>query len=169
VIDASIAHSAGGIDIVHPVGRQCREFLERVRGICHRMAWGPKIEEEWNRHLSTFSATWLATMNNLRKLRWVDDSPSEELIQSIEQASREAGVIEIMRKDAHLLTAALRTDARITALDDAARNHFGRCLKGNLGIAALIWVNPLNAAEDAIDWLDRGAPIEAARQLGHIG
>ena len=55
VIDTSIAQAAGGFESKHPLGSECREVLSRVRGICHRIAFGERMREEWHRHMSKFA------------------------------------------------------------------------------------------------------------------
>ncbi len=38
VVDASIARAAGPRTSQHPTSGHCREFLEALRSVCHRMA-----------------------------------------------------------------------------------------------------------------------------------
>jgi len=165
VIDASIAHAAGTLESRHPTGARCRDFLIRVRGVCHRMAWSEAISAEWNKHQSPFAAQWLVSMMNLQKLRPVKDELSEDLREAIAGHSEDQNVVAIMRKDAHLIEAALATDLRLAALDDTARGHFSRLAATFESIRGVIWVNPAIDEEQAIDWLEDGARAERSRRL----
>ena len=49
VIDASIGRAAGQRGSAHPASRACREFLDSVYGICHRMVVTPEIKAEWDK------------------------------------------------------------------------------------------------------------------------
>ena len=129
------------------------------------MAWGSMIEAEWLKHRSTFALQWLTSMQNLRKLRIVDDSVAIEFQQQIERCSKDAGVVAAILKDAHLVVAALRSDGRVASLDDTVRGHLGRCLTDDPGIASILWVNPTIVEETPIDWLNEGSPDEVRRNL----
>jgi hypothetical protein len=67
-----------------------------------------------------------------------------------------------MRKDVHLLEAAISTDNRIASEDDTARGFF----RGIRHARAVLWINPALEEEGAVEWLGRGARIESRRQLG---
>ena len=165
VIDASIALAAGGFESKHPTGTMCREVLTRVLGICHRMAFGERMKDEWNRHQSAFSGTWLVKMMSMNKLVFVDDEPFIAHLETIQRHGADPGLVVVMTKDAHLLTAAIRADQRILSLDDKIRNHFGGKLRDHEEVKALVWVNPVIPDEDAIGWLNDGAPLDARRTL----
>lgn len=93
VIDASIAQAAGTLASSAPIGIRCSEFLNAVRGVCHRMAWSESIKAEWDEHQSPSAAQWLVTMMNLKKLRPVRDAPLEELRQAIEEHSKDQNCV----------------------------------------------------------------------------
>ena len=168
VIDASIAHAAGGFESKHPTGTMCREVLSRVLGICHRMAFGERMREEWNRHQSIFAGTWLVKMMSMYKLVIVNDEPIPDHLDTIQQYAADAGLVEVMTKDAHLLAAAIRTGNRILSLDDKIRNHFGGKFRAHDEVTAVVWGNPLIQEEDAIGWLNEGAPMDARRTLARF-
>ena len=168
VIDASIAQAAGGFESKHPTGTMCRDVLIRVLGICHRMAFGERIKEEWYRHQSAFARTWLVKMMTMNKLIPVDDEPIPDHLETIQQHAADPGLVAVMTKDAHLLAAAIRTDHRILSLDDKIRNHFGGKLRAHDEVKALVWVNPTIQEEEAIDWLKDGAPLDARRTLDRV-
>lgn len=167
VIDASIAHAAGGLDSVAPTGLRCSNFLIAVRGICHRMAWSESIKNEWDRHQSLFAGQWLVSMMNMGKLRPVKEELSETLRKAIAEHSSDKYIAEIMLKDAHLIEAALATDSRIAALDETARGHFGRLAALYEKLRQIIWVNPAIEEEQVIEWLRSGASPKPHRKLGY--
>lgn len=164
VIDASVSRAAGSLESKHPNGTRCREVLQAVRSICHRMAWSPEIKAEWDRHQSAFARTWLVSMMNLKKLRSVKDAESEPFREAILNHVSEEQVREIIVKDQHLIEAAFATDYRVLSLDETVRGHLGRLASHFEQLRAVIWANPIR--EELIDWLEEGAPVEEARQLG---
>jgi len=50
VVDASVARSAG--ETSHLDSVLCREFLQAMLKICHRVVLTPEIEREWRKHAS---------------------------------------------------------------------------------------------------------------------
>ena len=52
VIDASVARAAGGEDATFPISVYCRDFLQAVLDISHRVVMTPDIRDEWNKHQS---------------------------------------------------------------------------------------------------------------------
>jgi hypothetical protein len=166
VIDASVAGAAGPMGARHPSAASCRDFLVAVRGLGHRMAWSPAVKAEWERRQSAFALQWRVSMTNLNKLRHVKDEPVEELREAIEGDSEDKHVAAIMRKDAHLIEAALATDSRLASLDEAARGHFGRLAATLDSLRRVNWVNPADVREQVVKWLQEGAPLERSRRLG---
>jgi len=165
VIDASIAFAAGKLESGNPQATCCREFLETVRRVCHRMAWSEAIKVEWDRRQNSFAAAWRASMMSLRKLHPVKDEWSEELRTAIEGHSDDQHVTTLMIKDAHLIEAALATDTRVASLDEKARGHFARPAPTFDPLQQVMWVNPAIDNEQTIDWLEKGAPAQRARRL----
>jgi hypothetical protein len=165
VIDASIAEAAGTSERGHPNAARCRAFLVAVRSICHRMAWSEAIVAEWNKHTRDFAAQWLVSMRNLRKLRRVQHEMLQELREAIQEHSKNRNVVERMLKDVHLVEAALATDRRVASWDDNARGHFSRLAASFAPLRSIMWVNPVTESEQAIEWLEQGAPDERGRRL----
>jgi hypothetical protein len=165
VIDTSIAHAAGGFESKHPIGTMCRELLSRVLGIGHRMAFGERMKLEWNRHQSLFAGTWLVKMMTMNKLVPVDDEPMPDHLETMQQHAADPDLVAIMTKDAHLVAAAIRTGNRILSTDEKIRNHFAGKLRVHDEVMALAWVNPTIPDENAIEWLNEGAPMDARRTL----
>lgn len=158
VIDASVGHAAGSPHSGHQIGSRTRDFLLAVRAGSHRMAWSAFIKSEWEIHQSQFASQWLVSMTRLRKLQLVNDELNEELRNAIQESSRDRNVITIMLKDAPLVEAALKTDNRLASLDETARGHFRRLAVELQSIRVIIWVNPTIEEEQAVDWIENGAP-----------
>ena len=114
-----------------------------------------KIVEEWIRHQSQYSSEWIVFMTDKRRVFKVKDARNESLRRKMKT--------EAMLKDFHLLEAALATDNRIISNDDRARNSFRRIPDVRL----VLWVNPSRPEEKAVEWLTKGARLEAYRRLGH--
>ena len=168
VIDASIAHSAGGEGATYPTSVHCRDFLKAVLEICHQVVMTPDIREEWNRHQSNFSRTWLRTMVAKKKIEYRSDIPAnDELWNKIEPIVASEKACEAMLKDFRLIEAALATDKTVISLDDTVRKLFD---KGAIRVGELrnvVWVNPDKIEEEKpIEWLENGAEAESNRLLG---
>ncbi len=125
VIDASIARSAG--ETQHPTSRMCREFLEAVLLICHRMAANPEILAEWDRHQSRFSRRWRLAMVRKGKFVALPRGTDKELWAAFGDSELSATNYSNLHKDLHLIEAALRADRRVASLDDAVRDIFRQC------------------------------------------
>ena len=82
------------------------------------------------------------------------------VIASAVAANRKENTLPSMQKDFHLIQAALTTDQRIASLDERARNHYRNVAPAIAALASIAWVNPSQAEESAIAWLQQGAPIE---------
>jgi hypothetical protein len=167
VIDASIAHAAGDVSM-HPTSRSCREFLQAVGDLGHRMAMTTPIQEEWNKHQSGFARRWRASMMARKKLE-IFKVPSHMSLQGqIELIAAAKKVVAIIEKDRHLIEAALATDQRIASLDDEVRAALQIHHATLPGVALICWVNPSEPEETVIAWLESGAPADRFRTLGYV-
>jgi hypothetical protein len=165
VIDASISHAAG--DRAAERSRLCTKALNAVIEVKHRLAMSPTLLEEWKRHQTGFARGWLRSMFAQRLVEALDVVDDQALRARIERVAPQTDVATIMRKDMHLIEAALASDSRIMSLDDRARHHFRHAARAVSVLRKLCWVNPCNAAEEAVEWLRAGAPAETHRKLGH--
>ncbi len=174
VVDASVALAAGGgeatdsdVEAKNLVSINCTEFLETFRYKClHHIVMTPEISEEWNRHQSKFTTTWLRSMVARKRFDYVKPSVNKALHDKIEKTTTRETEIEVMRKDFHLLEAALATDQTIISLDETIRRLFARTAERVGEIRDIVWVNPDHTEEDEpLDWLQNGAPPENHRKL----
>ena len=167
VIDASIARAAGEFS-EHPTSRNCREFLQAVLDLGHRMAMTAPIQLEWNKHQSRFARRWRTSMMARKKLEIVKVPSDRSLEKRIELIVAAKRVVALIEKDRHLLEAALATDQRIASLDDEVRMHLQVHRSRLPEVARICWVNPDARAERAVAWLESGAPADQFRTLGFI-
>jgi hypothetical protein len=154
VIDASVARASG--QTVHPASRRCREFLSAVLKICHRAAITRELAAEWDKHQSQFARIWRAEMRSRGKIVDLPDVTDEEFRGQVDLDS--PGV----RKDLHLIEAALATDKLIVSLDERARIRF--TIEAT---ADIVWVNAVAVGGHAVYWLKSGAKPLKKWKLGY--
>jgi hypothetical protein len=167
VIDASIAMAAGETSM-HPTSRNCREFLQSVLLICHRMVLTRPIQEEWNKHQSGFARKWRASMMARKKIEIFEISLDQSLQERIAGPEPDTPIAAILEKDRHLIEAAIATDERIASLDDRVRSHLRERARSLGEVASICWVNPEKPNDRAVSWLEQGAPADKTRKLGYV-
>jgi predicted nucleic acid-binding protein len=164
VIDASIARAAGRAE--HPISKACRDFLEEVLKICHRVVLTKEIQEEWNRHQSPFTLSWRSSMVARKKVAWLEVAQNDAFrtgIQNFRFSEKERSAV---LKDAHLIEAALETDLTVASLDETARGLLRKAAQNVKPLQQVLWVNPTKEEEHTTEWLEGGAEVEQERQLG---
>jgi hypothetical protein len=166
VIDASIARAAGEVSM-HPTSRSCREFLQAVLRHGHRMAMPEDIQEEWNKNQSRFARGWRTSMVARKRIEFVEVAPHLTLEKRVARAVADEFLAVIIDKDRRLIEAALVIEKRVTSLDDHVRKHLQDHLSRLLEIRSICWVNPCAPEEEAVAWLEAGAPAERTRLLGY--
>lgn len=165
VVDASVARAAG--ETVHPVSSACRETLEEIRKVCHRLVLSPDLRREWSAHASKFSRKWLANMENARKVVYVDvTDAAHSLLANLEKSGLSEGQQSAARKDAHLVAAAQSADGIVVSLDHEAWRAFRALTATHRALAKLMWVDPAEATDEVLAWLRGGATRSARRRLG---
>ena len=165
VIDADVAQVSGGEEATHPRAKGCRDFLQEVLSLCHRVVMTPEIRNEWKVHQSSFARRWRVLMDARKKVCRVEPEGDEELRDKIEKTATNKKAREDMQKDFHLLEAALETDRTIISLDETVRQHFTQAAPSVGEIQDTVWVNPERTEEQPLPWLRDGAPPEAHRKL----
>ncbi|MDD9975742.1 MAG: hypothetical protein OXU27_17160 [Candidatus Poribacteria bacterium] len=166
VVNASVALAAGGKGAIASVSINCTEFLETFRDECpHHIVMTSELSEEWNAHQSNFADRWLKSMIARKRFDYITPPQDTALSNKIDTTTKERD-IEALRKDFHLLQAALATDQTIISLDETVRRLFKRASQQVGEIRNIIWVNPNRTTEEQpITWLQNGAPPEPHRQL----
>lgn len=166
VIDASVARSCGPPDATYPTSVNCRDFLQAVLTICHRIVMTPDIREEWDKHQSRFAKAWLRSMVARKKLEVCNISFDESLWNHIEATAQTDKNREAMVKDLRLLEAAISTDKIVISLDEnTARKLFRKAALTVDSLKSVVWVNPDKAEETPLEWLKDGAPPDPERML----
>ena len=169
VIDASIARSAGQEDATYPRSVRCRDFLQAVLEISHRVVMTPDIKKEWDKHQSRFAKKWLRQMVAKKKLYACDITLDDELWTQIESHAKTDKDREAMEKDLLLIEAAIATDKIVISLDEKVKELFIKAAADIERLKQVAWVNPdvENTEEKgAIAWLKNGAEIESQYLLG---
>lgn len=166
VIDASIAHAAGGKGATFPTSKHCRDFLKATLTICHRMVMTPEIEEEWNKHQSKFASTWRRSMRARKKIYWPPNIANSKLRTKLARIPVTPTAKAAMLKDIHLIEAALATDEIVISLDEEVRNFFNASAATLGELKTAVWLNPGNEEEGPIAWLEKGAKPEKHRCIG---
>lgn len=167
VIDTDIASSAGGEHAQDTRSKQCRDVLMAVRNTGHAVVVTEMISDEWRRHQSSFTRTWLRSMYAKRKVCQLDISANEELRGKIEQVIAEEKKRNAMLKDVHLVEAALEADKTVISMDQTVRLYFQEGAPKVVVFKQIIWVNPSKEDERCLEWLQNGAERERERMLGH--
>ena len=167
VIDASVAQAAGPEKAVHPTAKRCRDFLLAILSICHRATFSPEIEEEWDKHQSSFAFQWRVSMFARKKIDRIGSRQNLELRRKTREAAAGEKQAEAMLKDIHLVEAALESGKRIASLDEIVRRYFRSSSQSVGQLRTICWINPNGAEEEPLEWLRSGAPLDAFRKLGH--
>lgn len=166
VIDADVAQASGSETATHPRAEHCRDFLNAVLSLNHRMVITEQINNEWKNHQSRFARRWRVSMDARKKIDRIDPSENAELQTKVTTTTNNESEIAALQKDFHLLQAALATDQTVISLDETVRGLFKRASQSVGEIQHIIWVNPDRTAEEQpIDWLQNGALPEPHRQL----
>ena len=167
VVNASVARAAGGKGATASVSINCTEFLETFRDECpHHIVMTSELSEEWNAHQSNFAARWLKSMIARKRFDYITPPQDTVLSDKINTTTTREKDIEALRKDFHLLQAALATDQTVISLDETIRGLFKRASQQVGEIRNIIWVNPDRVVEEQpITWLQNDAPPEPHRRL----
>ena len=166
VIDADVARAAGSEAATHPRAEHCRDFLNAVLSLSHRMVMTEQINNEWKNHQSRFARRWRVSMDARKKIDRIDPPENAELQAKVTTTTNNENEIKALQKDFHLLQAALATDQTVISLDETIRGLFKQASQQVGEIRDIIWVNPDRTAEEQpIAWLQNGAPPEPHRQL----
>ena len=165
VIDADVARASGSETATHPRAQNCRDFLNAILSLSHRIVMSEKINNEWKNHQSRFARRWRVSMDARKKIVRINPPEGAELQNKVTSTTNDEDEIEAIEKDFHLLHAALATDQTVIRLMKAS-DDFSDDASQQVGeIRNIIWVNPDKVEEQPIAWLQNGAPPEPRRRL----
>jgi hypothetical protein len=177
VIDASVLKASGDENAIYPTSKHCYQFLQNALEICHRAVLTRALETEWNNHKSRFGQAWRGKMERRGKLvriKSLEDSDlrakiymADILLENLTENQRSQ-----VKKDIHLIEAALATDKIVVSLDDNTARRFFTLAAQEVEelseLKAIAWINPDKPEESPILWLKGGANPEPERLLGFI-
>jgi len=177
VIDASVARSATLSD--NPTSTACREFLQSILDVCHRIVLSAEIYREWERHAldaqtgadlrrTRFLANWMVAMSRRKggKILWVRVGRNDALRTKINHLGLPEAARQEISEDLHLIEGAMAFDRVVVSRDDSVRDLLrgisGRCPE----FAKVIWCNPVDLGGEGLEWLRDGARVVKVWQLG---
>jgi len=167
VIDTDIARSAGGENTQDERSKSCRDFLLALRDTKHKIVTTETIRDEWHKHQSRITRTWLVSMVAQKKVCWIDAPADGELRTKVAQAATIEKKREAMFKDIHLIEASLQADRIVISMDEIVRRCFHEISQKVRILGKVAWVNPCKKEESPLDWLQHGAELERERLLGY--
>jgi hypothetical protein len=100
-----------------------------------------------------------------KKIMCIDPPMPPSLLRDVEKTVVSDKDLEAVRKDIHLIHAALAADHSIVSCDETARQLFGNASSTVADLSPIVWVNPDREEEKPIQWLEGGAGAEPDRML----
>lgn len=170
VVDASVGCAAINEKSVDPTAICCIDLLDAIFEYRYNIAMSEEIENEWEilrSHDTAYANKWLVRMEKRERVTVLQDVIDDDLRNCISGSTHNASTIAAMLKDVHLLEAALATDKTIISRDKKCRRYFKEAASSVLRIAEIAWANPELPEDNAVAWLQHGAPNEKERQLGY--
>lgn len=171
VVDADIVHAAGTAQATHPRSSVCRSVLNEIRESGHSIVLSGALWSEWLNHMSSYSRTWLVAMQSSSRVVRIKDDELPDLAEMLERcacADSPDNRLQAMRKDIHLVEAALaeRAGKCVISGDARVRSYLLVHTACDRRIGVVVWVNPTVEEHRCLEWLRAGAKNERARQLG---
>jgi hypothetical protein len=163
VIDANIAHSAGNSDV--PVSRYSRECLNAVRDHEHVAVFTQQLRQEWGEHASIVSRRWWKSMAARRR---IENAEGAEFVPHLDRACaclEEDRYREDLRKDFHLVRAALAADHTILSNENNFPGYLSVVSRTVRILCGLYYGNPAIEGEPCIQWVRAGAQPEGPRRI----
>ena len=145
---------------MHPVSSACRDTLEYILRICHRLAMSTDVAVEWRRHRSRFASHWRTSMYARKKVVFVSVERASGLARDVERWAERDAARQPLIKDVPLVQAAAASDRVIISMDEAARTLLRMAAMEIAGLRRILWTNPTLPADDILRWLRAGAPDE---------
>ena len=95
----------------------------------------------------------------------IDPPATRTVLHDVEKTADSDNDLDAVRKDIHLIHAALAADRSIVSCDETARQLFGNASSTVPDLSPIVWVNPDREEEKPIQWLEDGAEAEPDRML----
>lgn len=156
VVDADVARAAGETE--HPVSSNARTVLRAIQDAKLKIAHDHALKQEWDKHASSFSRKWLASMVSHGKLLYVKATPaaSAALIEAGSLGEKDR---QIANKDQHIVDLALATDRFIASNDTTARTVFATLAQQTPLLNQVYWMVPTEAAQAFAQLLAEGGYV----------
>lgn len=174
VVDTSVIKAAG--DGAHPA-KICRDVLDTIYKVCHRVVLTESMATEWRRHPSRHYIGWRNQMVGKKKLIVLPDRLESDTCRKVLAAVDEQNR-NVVAKDIMLLEAALETDRIVISLDSRTGRHIAKAAQEMVKeVQNVQWENlkrsEPEATEAVLEWLRCGANHSAGRAgsertLGHV-
>ena len=177
VVDASVARSATLSD--NPTSTACREFLQAIYDICHQIVLSADISREWDYNVlqirtsadkqrTRFIANWMVAMSRRKggKILRPRVDRDEALRTKINRLGLSGNDRHQITEDLHLVEAALASDRIVVSRDDSVRALLQSITGSCPEVEKVLWCNPVELGEEALEWLRTGARVVKAWQLG---
>lgn len=177
VIDASVARSATLAD--NPTSVACREFLQVIYDVCHKVVLSTEIYKEWeynvlqvrtpaDKQRTRFLVNWMVAMARRKggKILRPPVPRNEALRTKVNHLGLPEAYRRELSEDLHLVEAALAHDNIIISRDDNARELFQSASGNCPEFAKVVWCNPVDLGEEGTEWLKTGARVVKVWQLG---
>ena len=143
VVDASVATAANrGKPGESERARACRTYMMTIMKACHRLAMTEHLKAEWDGRASNWSKDWFLSMARKGKVRWVVPDGCEDVSAEIDGGAYTDDERSAMKKDVHLVAAAMRASRRIVSLDSTAAALFTRVAAEVNRIGGVAWIDP---------------------------
>lgn len=162
VVDVNIVHSSGGITAIHSTALKCREVLLTIYENQHKIVISSDLRHECVRHATPFSVSWYYQMKRNNLIEDIHDVRDETLREKILGCFPSDSVKKKVKKDIHLIEAALKTDKKILSNDQKERKKYCHASSSVTELNAIIWVNHLKNHDQVVNWLRCGASCSSA-------
>lgn len=163
VIDADVAQAAPRRGAPTGPRSTCRDFLVRIKEICHGIAVSEAILDEWDRHGSPFFQKWRGWMYRKGKLKPATSAKHTKLLDAAKKAALSVTELAAFEKDVHLVAAALGGDCIVVSLDETMRELVARVAIVDHRLARILWLNPEREHEHCVEQAKRGFPARPGR------
>ena len=169
VIDTSVLHEAG-LRSNSPSSVICRNILDDILAICHKIIFSDLAQKEWDNHKKAYTSKWLNQMRKKGKYKKLELSKEFNFQKNDQQFSDLLRTIDnnpdltpkqkdAAKKDAFIIFNALKADHIVISIDKPAQKHFSLLSKKYKTIEQIHWINPsLLDSNDLRKWLEDGTP-----------
>ena len=156
VVDADVARAAGETE--HPVSGNARTVLLAILDAKLKITHDHALKQEWDKHASSFSRKWLASMISRRQFLYLKATPAvcAALIEAGKLGEKDR---QIAHKDQHIVDLALATDQFIASNDTTARMVFATLAQQTPMLDQLCWMVPTEAAQAFANLLAEGGYV----------